>query len=111
MHRHSEIQCASPLVRQHEEDIQDLKPDRRNDEEATEAILFTWFARNVLQVWDCGLLPRSMYLLTQVSPISIPSLSSSPWIRGAPQTGLSRLILRIKPRTSFGTAGRPSLPH
>jgi hypothetical protein len=37
-------------------------------------------------------------------------VSSSPWMRGAPQSGFSRLILRISSRTSFGTAGRPGWP-
>jgi hypothetical protein len=27
---HGEVQYASPLVRQHQEDIQDLEPDRRH---------------------------------------------------------------------------------
>ena len=35
---------------------------------------------------------RTMYLATLVCPISMPSLSSSPWIRGAPHSGLARLI-------------------
>src|SRR6266571_6047198 len=48
-----------------------------------------------------------MYLATLVCPISMPSLSSSPWIRGAPQSGLARLMSRIKWRISNGTVGRP----
>src|SRR5260370_24652604 len=39
------------------------------------------------------------------------SLRSSPWMRGAPQIGLSRLILRIRLRTSFETGGRPRWPR
>ena len=30
-----------------------------------------------------------MYLLTLLSPMSMPSLSDSPWMRGAPQVGFS----------------------
>src|SRR5216683_2034061 len=41
-----------------------------------------------------------MYLLTLLSPMSMPSLSSSPWMRGAPQPGFSRHILRIRSRIS-----------
>ena len=52
-----------------------------------------------------------MYLLTLVSPMSMPSLRSSPWIRGAPQSGFSRLIFRISLRTSFDTGGRPRWPR
>jgi hypothetical protein len=32
-------------------------------------------------------------------------------MRGAPQRGLWRLIVRIRSRTSFGTAGRPCFPR
>ena len=42
-----------------------------------------------------------------VCPTSIPSLSSSPWIRGAPYNGLAMLISRTNCRISVGTAGRP----
>jgi hypothetical protein len=58
-----------------------------------------------------GRSPMANDVLTLVSPMSIPSLSNSPWIRGAPQRGCSRLIVRIKARISFGTAGRPRLPQ
>src|SRR5713101_2922581 len=39
--------------------------------------------------------------------MSIPSFSSSPWIRGAPQRGFACAIVRISVRTSAGTLGRP----
>ena len=34
--------------------------------------------QTVRQVWDGGLRPRTRYLLTLVSPMSMPSLSNSP---------------------------------
>jgi bifunctional non-homologous end joining protein LigD len=37
----------------------------------------------------------------------MPSLSNSPWIRGAPHNGLARLISRISRRISNDTVGRP----
>jgi hypothetical protein len=37
------------------------------------------------QVWDGGLLLRTMYFDTVAWLTSMPSLSSSPWILGAPQ--------------------------
>jgi hypothetical protein len=43
--------------------------------------------------------------------MSMPSLSSSPWIRGAPQAGFSWHILRIKSRTSREMSGRPGWPR
>ena len=45
-----------------------------------------------------------------VSPTSMPSFNNSPWMRGAPHSGFSRLIRRINSRTSCGTAGRPGRP-
>jgi hypothetical protein len=45
-----------------------------------------------------------------VSPISMPSLSSSPWMRGAPHSGFSRLIVRISFRTSLEIGGLPDRP-
>src|SRR5271167_907831 len=50
-----------------------------------------------------------MYLATVAWLTSMPSLSSSPWIRGAPQSGLAPLICRIRSRTSRSTDGRPDL--
>src|SRR5437016_7970216 len=52
-----------------------------------------------------------MYLLTLVSPMSMPSFSSSPWMRGAPHPGFSRHILRIRSRISRATTGRPARPR
>jgi hypothetical protein len=48
-----------------------------------------------------------MYLETVAWLTSMPSLSNSPWIRGAPQSGLSRDILPIRLRTSLGTLRLP----
>src|SRR5204862_411759 len=54
---------------------------------------------------------RTIYLLTLLSPMSMPSLRSSPWIRGAPQPGFSRDILRIRSQTSLEMTGRPGFPQ
>ena len=45
---------------------------------STEATLSRWLARNVRQVFDGGFLRWTMYLLTLVSPMSIPSFRRSP---------------------------------
>ena len=39
------------------------------------------------------------------------SLSNSPWMRGAPQSGFSPLIFRISWRISVETVGRPGWPR
>jgi hypothetical protein len=50
-----------------------------------------------------------MYFATLVWPTSMPSLSNSPWMRGAPRAGwLARLMSRISRRISSRTLGLPS---
>src|SRR5579863_996509 len=70
----------------------------------------TWVCRKVRQVWEGGLRCRTMYLATVAWHTSMPSLSSSPWIRGAPHSGFARLIFRISSRTSKSIVGLPGLP-
>src|SRR3972149_3780651 len=62
---------------------------------------------NVLHPCDGGRLSLAIYLATLVCPISMPSLSSSPWIRGAPHRGLAMLLSRISRQISGGTVGLP----
>ena len=50
-----------------------------------------------------------MYLATVDWATSMPSLSNSPWIRGAPHNQFARLISRIRSRISRGIGGRPPL--
>ena len=49
----------------------------------------------------------TMYLATLDCATSNPSLSSSPWMRGAPQSGFSIHIRRISTRRSASICGRP----
>ena len=48
------------------------------------------------------------YLPTVAWLASKPSLSSSPWMRGAPQSGFASFIWRIRSRISRFILGRPS---
>jgi hypothetical protein len=48
-----------------------------------------------------------MYFETTAWLIAIPSLSSSPWIRGASHKGFSRLMRLIRFGTSTAIGGRP----
>src|SRR3977135_4378974 len=66
-----------------------------------------WLCKNVFQPCDGGPRLFTIYLATLVWPISMPSLSNSPWIRGAPHSGLAMLISRISLRISVGKVGRP----
>src|SRR5262245_31029017 len=49
-----------------------------------------------------------MYLATLDCATANPSLSNSPWIRGAPHSGFSMLIRRIKARRSVSICGPSS---
>jgi hypothetical protein len=57
---------------------------------------------------DGGPRRRTKYLATVDWAISMPSLSNSPWIPGAPHSGFSRLIRRTRLRTLADRAGRPT---
>src|SRR5262249_42312397 len=65
--------------------------DRRN----------TWLRRKVRQVCDGGPRCRVMYLDTVDPAISNPSLSRSPWMRGAPHNGFSVLMSSRNPRLTL----------
>jgi hypothetical protein len=45
------------------------------------------------------------------SEMSNPSISSSPWMRGAPQVGFSATMRKINFRNSFGVGLRPTGPR
>jgi hypothetical protein len=70
---------------------------------STETKSFTWFLRNARHVCEGGLRWRTMYFATVACKCSIPSVSNSPWMRGAPHRGSARLIHRIRSRTSGAT--------
>jgi hypothetical protein len=69
----------------------------RDRKGAVELLDMFW---NVRQPWLGGLQRLTMYLATLDCATSKPSFSSSPWIRGAPQSGFSMLIRRISARRS-----------
>jgi hypothetical protein len=90
-----------------EESIEHVETDRRDDEEAHGGNI----RRMVMQEGppSPGGGPRrlTMYLATPDCATSNPSLSSSPWMRGAPQAEFSMLIRRINARSSVSICGRP----
>src|SRR5215831_15141772 len=106
MPRYVEMEDASAVVSQNQEHVKHLKSDGGHSEEVY---------RNhgldvIIQKGPPGL-RRWLSPACLVSPMSMPSLSNSPWMRGAPQSGLSRLILRISCRISLDTGGRPGWPR
>ena len=75
---------------------------------STAAIASAWLRRNVRHVCDGGPRCLIMYLETVDSATSKPSLSSSPWLRGAPHNKFSLLICRMRSRNSRSIFGRPA---
>src|SRR6266481_2320450 len=90
-----------------QQSIEQPKRDRRHDEHIHRSDPISVMSRNIFQPCDGGSRLLTIYLATLVCPTSIPSLSNSPWIRGAPHSGLAMLISRISLRTFGGTVGRP----
>ena len=70
-----------PLA-EHDHMIEALASDRADQSFSVtvlpEAIPPVWLRRNVLQPCDGGRLRRAIYFATEVWPMSIPSLRSSP---------------------------------
>ncbi len=66
--------------------------------------------RNAFQVGDEVLGGRTRYFSTVDFATSIPSLRSSPTMRGELHRGLALESLRIRVLTSLLTVGRPGLP-
>src|ERR1700722_822505 len=66
-----------------------------------------WLHKKVRHPWLGGPRRLTMYLATLDCATSNPSLSSSPWMRGAPQSGFSTFIRRINARSSVSICGRP----
>ena len=70
-------------------------------------IWLAWVVRKVRQVCDGGRGCRRMYFATVDWLTVMPNFCSSPWMRGAPQSGFAVDSSRIRARTSVSTLGRP----
>src|SRR6266436_2110851 len=66
-----------------------------------------WLRRKLRQVGEGTLGRRGIHRPTVAWLTLMPSLSSSPWMRGAPHNGLALLMRRIKSRISVPILGRP----
>jgi hypothetical protein len=66
-----------------------------------------WSRRKVRQFGEGTLGRQGIHRPTVAWLTLMPSLSSSPWMRGAPHNGLALLMRRIKSRISGLTLGRP----
>jgi hypothetical protein len=85
--------------------LQGLEPDGRHGEDIHRDQVVDVVRQERAPRLRGGIRRRTIYLLTLVSPMSMPSVSSSPWLRGAPQSGFSRLMRRIRSRMSRERVG------
>src|SRR5471032_153611 len=78
---------------------------------STETRSLRWFSRNERHVREGGFARRGISRATVRWDTSRPSLSNSPWMRGAPQRGLACAMVRTSSVSSEATRGRPSCPR
>jgi|GEM_PF-1556785 hypothetical protein len=90
-----------------DEAIEQIKANGRDNNKSMAAMSSAWLRRKVRHPWLGGPCRLTMYLATLDCATSNPSLSSSPWMRGAPQSEFSILICRISTRTLVFICGRP----
>src|SRR6266852_2285869 len=99
-----EVSAAEP---DDDEGIEQVETDSWNNEQVHGGNVW----RVVMQEGSPSLAGRprrlTMYFATLDCATSNPSLSSSPWMRGAPQSGFSTFIRRINARSSVSICGRP----
>ena len=87
--------------------IEPVATDGRDTNKSMAAMSGAWLRKKVRHPWLGGSRRLTMYLATLDCATSNPSLSSSPWIRGAPQSWFSVLICRINALSSVSIRGRP----
>src|SRR5262249_5859522 len=85
----------TPLVPQNQEAIQQPEGKCRHDEQVNRGDAVRMVAKKGSPALRGPSPPPRHVLATLVWPTSIPSLSNSPWMRGAPQSGLATLIFQI----------------
>jgi hypothetical protein len=100
-----EVQNAPSVMGQDQKHVKDLEANRGHGEEIDGDQLLGMILEEGAPSLEGGLWQRTMYLLTLLSAMSMPSLSSSPWMRGAPHPGFSRHILWMSSRTSCEMMG------
>jgi hypothetical protein len=91
-----------------DESIEQVETDGRNNEQVHCGNVQRVIVQEVRHPWPGRPRRLTIYLATLDCATSNPSLSSSPWMRGAPQSGFSTLIRRIISRTSVPICGRPT---
>jgi hypothetical protein len=90
-----------------DEGIEQSEANGRDTSKSMAATSGAWLCRKARRPWLGSPHRLTMYLATLDCATLNPSLSSSPWMRGAPQSGFSMLIDRINMRSSASIWGHP----
>jgi len=98
-----EVHDASSIVCEDNKNEEDFEPNGVDGEEVDGRELRNVILEEGPHVCDGGLELRTMYFAIEASEILMSNFISSLCIRGAPQIGFSRLMVRIKSRMCFGT--------
>ena len=105
------VQDAPPVMSDHEKTVQHAKPDGGNRKEIHRGNHFLMVAQKGQPSFTwLGVPWRSFHPAGDRSFREV-GISSSPWMRGAPQVGFSTTIRKINSRTSFGVGLRPTGPR
>jgi hypothetical protein len=109
MLRNIEPDNLSATVSQDDHDVEQSKRGLHGNEHVDGDDADCFVAEETTHVGEGVPARRIMYFATVAWLTSMPSLRSSPWMRGAPHSGLALFICRIRSRTSRPTDGRPDL--
>src|SRR6267142_5512371 len=97
---HVEVYDLAAVMKQDHEHVEHPNVTVGTTKKSTETRSATWFWRKVRQVCEGGFRRRGMSRPIVRCEMLRPSLRRSPWMRGAPQRGLARAMVR----TSFATS-------
>jgi hypothetical protein len=101
------VHDAAPKVEQHHEDEKNAEGGGRDDEEVDGNQIGDVILEEGLPRLRGGPRRRGMTRATERCEMVNPSLRSSPWILGAPQSGLACAIFWMRALSSAPTGGRP----
>ena len=90
-----DVHRVSAIVGQHHQDEQEAAPHRGNHEEVGRRQLCPMVRQERAPSLRWWLPAAAMYFAAVAPQMSMPSFCSSPWIRGAPQSGFASDIVRI----------------
>jgi hypothetical protein len=107
MFGHVEVDDAPAMVSEHDEDESTRMPAVGTVKEVERNEIADMVGEEVRHVCDGGERRLGMSRETVLPSTLRPSFISSPWSRGAPQSGLALAIRVIKALSSVSTLGRP----